>query len=121
MTYPSYLLQNPHVGMDDSIAGPQDGNSDYGSDFTPEQDEILNRLLQPLPPKLVPDLELLLADLSNDENPHAARTPYHVRYESQERSRDLVERRKDGKSQISVKLETSCKLRPRWRWRGKTN
>lgn len=105
--------------MNDSTAGPQDGNSDYGSDFTPEQDEILNRLLQPPPPKLVPDLELLLADLNNDENPHAARSPYHVRYEIQERSQDLLQRRKEAKSHISVKLETSCKLHPRWR--GKTN
>ena len=45
--------------MDVSTADLQDGGSDYGSDFTPDEEKILLRLLHPQqpPPKLIADVE----------------------------------------------------------------
>lgn len=100
--------------MDDFIAGPQDGKSDYGSDFIPEEEEILSRVLQSLPPRPVPELDLLPADVDGDENAHAATSLYHARYGSQRRSPHLVQRRNERKGQISVESETSGELHIRW-------
>lgn len=90
--------------MNASTAVPQDGNSDYGSDFTPEEEEILNTLLQLSPPDPVSDLDLLLAGIDDDENLHAATQSYHG---NQERSRLFYQRRKEGKRQISISIDAN--------------
>lgn len=79
--------------MTASTAGHLDGNSDYGSDFNPEEEEILNRLLRQLPPKPV-------SDLDDDETPRATRLSRHTRYGSQEKSRN------EGIRQISIEIES---------------
>lgn len=50
--------------------------SDYGSDFSPEEDIILSRLLHqqaPSPPP--PDPGLILRHIEDDESPRVARIP----------------------------------------------
>lgn len=110
--------------MNASPPAPQDGNSDYGSDFTPEEEEeILTKLLlqSPLPTPIL-DIDLLLADIENDENPHAATLFHHAGYGSQERNRRFVPRRSEGKRQISIEIERdvsssiTCKLHPMLAW-----
>ena len=61
--------------MDGAILGQQDGISDYGSDFTPDEEEILNVLMQQVPAEAVTDLDLLLKDIEDDEGPCGARIP----------------------------------------------
>lgn len=94
--------------MTASTAGPLDGNSDYGSDFNPEEEEILNRLLRQLPLKPVSDLD--------DETPRPTRLSRHARFGSQEKSRN------EGRGQISIEIEspasssTICKSHSTWAW-----
>ena len=91
------------VGMNVSTAVPQDGNSDYGSDFTSGEEEILNTLLQLSSPDPVSYPDLLRAGIDDDENLHAAKYSYHG---NQERSR-LDQRRKEAKRQISVRIDAN--------------
>ncbi len=53
--------------MEGAILEQQDGISDYGSDFTPDEEEILNVLLQQAPAGLTTDFDLLLKDIEDDE------------------------------------------------------
>lgn len=59
--------------MEGAILEQQDGISDYGSDFTPDEEEILNVLLQQAPAGSTTDLDLLLKDIEDDEGPRGAR------------------------------------------------
>lgn len=61
--------------MGASTVDHEDGCSDYGSDFTPDEEEILSRLLQlqQRPPKLISDVELLLADIGDEAKPQLSR------------------------------------------------
>lgn len=59
------------------VAERQDGFSDYGSDFTPDEEEILSRFLQqaPLEPdNPITDPDLLLKDIEDERTPRGART-----------------------------------------------
>ncbi len=67
--------------MEDGVLEQQDGISDYGSDFTPDEEEILNVLLQQVPVESTTDLELLLKDIEDDEGPCGARVPRTLRLE----------------------------------------
>ncbi len=50
--------------------------SEYGSDFTPDEEEILHGLLQQAPSAtLTEDLSLVLKDIEDDESPRGARVP----------------------------------------------
>lgn len=62
--------------MDASVVDQQDATSDYGSDFTPDEEVILDSLLQQHHVLLDPDLDLLLADIENDETFHYAQIPF---------------------------------------------
>ena len=52
-----------------------DTDSDYGSDFTPDEEEILSSLLQQAPITPTEDSGLILRDLEDDEGPRHARMP----------------------------------------------
>lgn len=61
--------------------------SDYGSDFTPDEEEILHRLLQPTPSTHVQDPDLVLNDLDDDETLQGAKVHWmHVRQQQQKAS-----------------------------------
>jgi len=58
--------------------------SDYGSDFTPDEEEILNGLLQQVPdqgdnPNTDPDQQL--KDIEDNEGPRGARIPRRLGYQ----------------------------------------
>jgi len=70
--------------MEGLVTHRQDAASDYGSDFTPDEEDILNALLKQ-PPDQPPDLDnpnrdtdLLLKDIEEDEGPRGARLPRRV-------------------------------------------
>ncbi len=58
------------------VGEQQDGFSDYGSDFTPDEEEILRSLLQRAPPEQdnpITDPDLLLKDIEDERTPRGAR------------------------------------------------
>lgn len=59
--------------------------SDYGSDFTPEEDEILQSLLQQGPAAtLTEGLDLVLKGVEDHEGPRGIRIPhFHIRHQWQ--------------------------------------
>lgn len=59
----------------DVVPNDISSTSDYGSDFTPDEEEILNGLLQRLPVGSPPPVDLLLKDIENDETPLGAKFP----------------------------------------------
>ena len=57
--------------MANLLADHLDRESDYGSDFTPDEELLLSQVLQRLPPTLTPDLDPndnLRGDLEKNEN-----------------------------------------------------
>lgn len=64
--------------MDIAVTGQQDRFSDYGSDFSPDEEEILNRLLYYNPKQddgPVRDPDLILQDIEHETGPRGARVP----------------------------------------------
>ena len=57
------------------IVGDADGISDYGSDFTPDEEEILNGLLHPEQQDTLEDLDagLCVKDIEDEESPRGAK------------------------------------------------
>lgn len=84
--------------MDASTADLQDGGSDYGSDFTPDEEKILLRLLHPQqgPPKLI-------ADVEDEGNPQLAGSelPDGVDHETGERGGE------ESEAILSVEIESN--------------
>ena len=74
--------------MDVPVTDQQDGLSDYGSDFTPDEEEVLNALLHQAPEQLQDDgpnrdPDILLKDIENEQGPRGARVPRHQGQQSQ--------------------------------------
>ena len=62
------------------------GTSDYGSDFTPDEEEILNALLYPVPEQddnPNSDSNLVLKDIEDEQGCRGARVPYSHSQQSQ--------------------------------------
>lgn len=83
----SVLKKNDAEAMDVIVTDQQDVFSDYGSDFTPDEEEILNALLhhtseQDDSPNTDPNL--LLKDIEDEERPRGARVPHRQGQQSQE-------------------------------------
>lgn len=79
--------KNEAEAMDMPVTDQQDGFSEYGSDFTPDEEEILNALLQQPPeqddgPNTDPDL--LLKDIEDEKGPRGARIPCRQGQQCQE-------------------------------------
>lgn len=91
--------------MRTSIADLEDGSSDYGSDFTPDEEEILSRLLQlqQRPPMLISDVGPLLVDIEDERMLQSSgQTPLdRVGYETREGGRE------EGKARLSVEFESN--------------
>ena len=94
--------------MDISIANALEEKSDYGSDFTLDEEEILNGILQQPPPKLVSYPDLPLANTEDNENIYTARIPPDSRYRTLGSSAGAFwkEKWKKGKSKIPVEIES---------------
>lgn len=77
--------------MDIPVTDQQDGISDYGSDFSPEEEEILNVLLHQTPEQVQDegpngDPDLLLKGIGNEEGPRGAKVPRRQGQKSKEYS-----------------------------------
>lgn len=84
-----YLDNDEAEAMDMSVTDQQDGLSDYGSDFTPEEEEILNALLHQAPEQVQDDgpngdPDLLLKGIENQEVPRGAKVPRRQGQQSKE-------------------------------------
>lgn len=97
------------VGMDTSTADHLDRESDYGSDFTADEEEILKQLLlqqQPRPPiPLDPDFDPLQADLDRDENIHRAAVSPRTSHRPRDPSGPTAWRFAANKTWTSISLE----------------
>ena len=64
--------------MEMPVIGQQDDFSDYGSDFSPDQEEMLNRLLHQSPEQddcPISNPGLLLQDIDHEQRLRGARVP----------------------------------------------
>ena len=87
--------------MDMPVTDQQDGFSDYGSDFTPDEEEILNALLHPKQddgPNTDPDL--LLKNIEDEQGPRCARVPHRQGQHFPEHSSLPV-----SKTRITIRLD----------------
>ena len=87
--YLDTLDNNEVEAMDVPVTDQQDGFSDYGSDFTPDEEEILNALLHQGPEQVQDDgpnrdPDLLLKGIGNEEGPRVAKVPRRHGQQSQE-------------------------------------
>ena len=94
--------------MDMPVTGQHDGFSDYGSDFSAGEEEILNGLLHQSPeqddgPNRDPDL--LLQDIVYEEGPRGARVPRRQNYQPQVHSPLLLHR-----SRLAIHLDSDNNL-----------
>lgn len=100
---------NTHfVGMDTSITDHLDRESDYGSDFTADEEEILTQLLQQHPrpqSKSDPDLDILPAQFEHDENIHCAAVSPRTSHRSRDESGPTAWKIAANKTWTSISLE----------------
>ena len=80
-----HLTGDEARGMQNTVSDQQDAASDYGSEFTPDEEEILNGLLQapPAPESSdnpITDSELLLQDIEGNEGPRGIRLPVFLQH-----------------------------------------
>ena len=91
--------------MGASTVDLEDGSSDYGSDFTPDEEEILSRLLQlqQRPPKLISDVGLLLADIEDEGKTQLSRPkpPDRIGFETREGGGE------EGEARLPVEMESN--------------
>lgn len=65
--------------MDIALTGQQDEFSDYGSEFSPDEEEILNGLLHHNSKQddgPIRDPDLILQDIEHEKGPRGARVPH---------------------------------------------
>ncbi|KAL8697808.1 MAG: hypothetical protein Q9224_002135 [Gallowayella concinna] len=81
-----------------------DATSNYGSDFTPDEEEILHGLLQEAPAAILADgLDLVLKDINDNESPRGARIPRMSRYKQQRSRRSSIRTRKQ-RSHVALEV-----------------
>lgn len=99
----------------------QDGYSDYGSDFTLDQEEILSELQNPLP-KSARGLYPLLVGTKDDEDLPPS---YKCVQNTRSGSKHSGHRRKKAKSRVSIEIEghSNSSTTGKWRmgWRGEND
>ncbi|KAL8709404.1 MAG: hypothetical protein Q9220_005787 [cf. Caloplaca sp. 1 TL-2023] len=81
-----------------------DGASDYGSDFTPDEEQILQSLLQQTPISTAHYPDLSLKDHENDESPPGARVPRRYELRQHLSRKDPTTARKQ-KAYLPVEME----------------
>lgn len=66
--------------MQPAVPQHPDDASDYGSDFTPDEEELLSGLISGAPEPDIPAVlpELRLEDIDEDEGARGARLPLHL-------------------------------------------
>ena len=92
--------------MDTSVADHLDRESDYGSDFTADEEILTQLLQQPRPQsKSDPDLDILPAQVEHDENIHHAAVSPRTSYRSRDESGPTAWKIAANKTWTSISLE----------------
>ena len=113
--------------MEKPLADHLDRESDYGSDFSADEELLLSQLLQRFPPTLIPDPDLdnLRGDLENDENFHYTAISHTTDTELRDKRGPTARKVAAKKTRTSVSLEgygsTFTARRRRILWSGATN
>ena len=79
------LIDNEAAAMDIPVTDQHDGFSDYGSDFSAGEEEIINGLLHQNPEQDDdPTRDLLLQDIEHEKGPRGAKVPCRQYQQNQE-------------------------------------
>ena len=107
--------------MEHSSSGQPDEASEYGSDFTPDEEEILKGFLQE-PSRLgiadnpIRDLELQLEDVEDNEGPYGVKLPHWIQHavHPSERRHDTKMASQQPSAQLNnlTDVSTNGKCRP---------
>lgn len=76
---PTLVFNPPSIGMENPLADNLDRESDYGSDFSPDEELLLSQLLQKDPPTLIRDTSSennLRGGLENNESIRSTAIPH---------------------------------------------
>jgi hypothetical protein len=95
------------------VTGQQDGLSEYGSDFTPDEEDILIGLLQqaPLSPSTattIPDLQL--KDIEDDEAPRGAKVLRRLGHERRSYDVGHMQPAVQEKRRVTIQIDGDSSL-----------
>ena len=102
--------------MEVAVTDQDDGLSDYGSDFTADEEEILKGLLEQAPaheaniPEASPSLQL--RDIEDDESPRGAKVLRRLGYERRNYDVPAVQLLESEKSMVTIQIEGDSSLSP---------
>lgn len=102
--------------MEVAFTDQNDGLSDYGSDFTADEEEILRGLLEQAPfheanlPEASSNLQL--RDIEDDESPRGAKVLRRLGYERQNHDMPAVQLPEREKSMVTIQIEGDSSLSP---------
>ena len=92
------------------VTGQQDGLSDYGSDFTPDEEEILNGLLQQAPHKTDTHPSFQLRDIEDDESPRGARVLCRLGHERRSYDAPTMQPPVQEKRRVTIQIDGDSSL-----------
>lgn len=100
--------------MELSVTDHDDGLSDYGSDFTADEEEILKGLLEQVPSHEASLVErspsLQLRDIEDDENPRGAKVLRRLGYERWSYGLPEVQTLEREKRMVRIQIEGDSSL-----------
>ncbi|KAL8999428.1 MAG: hypothetical protein Q9169_001742 [Polycauliona sp. 2 TL-2023] len=89
-----------------------DTASEYGSDFTPDEEQILHSLIQQAPTAaLTEDLGLVFKDIEDNEGPRGARVSIHARHQQRRYGHHRIIEEKQA-SQVAIQIANDSSLSP---------
>ena len=95
--------------MELSVTDHDDGLSDYGSDFTADEEEILKGLVEQVPSPTASLLEaspsLQLRGIEDDENPRGAKVLRRLGYEQRNHDLPEVQTLEREKRMVRIQIE----------------
>lgn len=83
----------------------QDDHSDYGSDFTSDEEGLLDQLLAKLPTEPGADPKLVVKGIEDDEGPRGARVPRVLGQERRNRSEHTSGQGPNSSQALAVEVE----------------
>lgn len=102
--------------MEVAVTDQNDGLSDYGSDFTADEEEILKGLLEeaPLHKANLPEASssLQLRDIEDDESPRGAKVLRRLGYERRSYDLSEVQLLEREKRMVTIQIEGDSSLSP---------
>ena len=101
--------------MEVAVTAQDDGLSDYGSDFTADEEEILKGLFEqaPSPKATLPEASpsLQLRDIEDDESPRGAKVSRRLGYERREYNLP-VQLLESERRMVTIQIEGDSSLSP---------